>query len=386
MLHLGSPRAVGLTPPPWAGRGLGPLLWASPPPYPSPTCSYTHYYPVLMGQIGDNGRLPLVIRFHQNTGLPLEGFSGASLGHSGINAQGALVVPQAGFQQTLPDFHVPLVSESQVLVGGVSVQPGQLGGGRPSSEEVAGVATESRRLSAAGAAGFLTGPEAQQTGAMDVSSVPGPSGAAGAGQPVVTGAGGSNSSIISVWVLGHSYIFWASRHPLSRNCHWLADNVHIRWIGKRGLKWDNLLPLLSEEILSCGVPDVLVVHAGGNDVGQIKTLEFIIRIREDTYAMSNRWPNIKLCWSCIVPRRHWRSGMPAINIGAAVCKINQVASKIFCSVGGSVIKHPLLIVESPFLYRFDGVHLSDEGVRLFIDQLFWRLRGVVRSVVGGPHV
>ncbi|XP_066438371.1 uncharacterized protein [Eleutherodactylus coqui] len=54
--------------------------------------------------------------------------------------------------------------------------------------------------------------------------------------------GGRGVTDWSVWVIGHSYIYWAERRARSRPIGGnLGLNVPVHWRGIRGLQWPRLL-------------------------------------------------------------------------------------------------------------------------------------------------
>ncbi|XP_075047299.1 uncharacterized protein LOC142107394 [Mixophyes fleayi] len=243
------------------------------------------------------------------------------------------------------------------MVGGMKAQTLQVVGAGPGAAEGPLAAADSLSQAARTAAD-PAGLEVQQADAAEVGAVSGPSRPSGSGTQAEAVVSGVDARTISVWFFGHSFIFWAGMHQFAGCCPWVPANSDIIWIGHRGMRWRQFLSVLSCEIAARGVPDILVVHLGGNDIGQMKSLELIINIRDDILTASEYWPSIKFCWSYIVPRRTWRSDLPPTAISSVVRKVNQVASKIFRQAGGFSISHPLLKAEYIHLFRLDGKKLT----------------------------
>lgn len=67
--------------------------------------------------------------------------------------------------------------------------------------------------------------------------------------------------------MGTSLPYWAGeeavKRPGGKN---LNLGVDITWKGVRGLYWKDLDKLISNEIKNQPHPDVLVIHAGSNDL------------------------------------------------------------------------------------------------------------------------
>ncbi|XP_075065678.1 uncharacterized protein LOC142152682 [Mixophyes fleayi] len=199
------------------------------------------------------------------------------------------------------------------------------------------------------------------------------------------GADGFSVKKTRIWVVGHSFIFWAAKHRIAERWSGFTHPVDIRWLGKRGMVWAALIPTLGEEIEEHGTPDIVVVHLGGNDVGKGKSLDLIINIREDLAQIHARWPSMKICWSNIIPRLSWRSSIPPATLIKVVKKVNGYARQNIRGLKGVVISHPGLTVDKRHLFRADGVHLSPEGTVLFIERIFSELKGLVLSLGGGPR-
>ncbi|XP_075065136.1 uncharacterized protein LOC142152406 [Mixophyes fleayi] len=199
------------------------------------------------------------------------------------------------------------------------------------------------------------------------------------------GADGFSVKKTRIWVVGHSFIFWAAKHRIAERWSGFTHPVDIRWLGKRGMVWAALIPKLGEEIEVHGTPDIVVIHLGGNDVGKGKSLDLIINIREDLAQIHARWPSMKVCWSNIIPRLSWRSSIPPATLIKVVKKINGYARQNIRGMQGVVISHPGLTVDKRHLFRADGVHFSPVGTVLFIERIFSELKGLVFSLGGGPR-
>ncbi|XP_075039264.1 uncharacterized protein LOC142099582 isoform X2 [Mixophyes fleayi] len=221
--------------------------------------------------------------------------------------------------------------------------------------------SESRDQRSAGSrVGPIPGSTDAQPGAASVAEA-----SVAAGNPAPHGDGVPTKM---VWIIGHSFVFWAAGHPRS-NVIPNHEGTVIRWLGRRGLNWPDLVPWLGRLIRQHGPPNILVVHAGGNDLGKGKSLELIIAIREDLRRIHEAWPHIIIGWSALIPRLAWRTTIPLKKMTVMVRKLNSTIRKIVRSMGGLVINHPGLGVESPQLFRSDGVHLTEEGMGFFIDSI-----------------
>lgn len=75
----------------------------------------------------------------------------------------------------------------------------------------------------------------------------------------------------------------ASQRCYSANLS-LHSEFRIFWKGIRGLQWSSLYLILSQLCLPWPLPALLMVHAGGNDIGKQKTLDFFFSIKKDLHG------------------------------------------------------------------------------------------------------
>ncbi|KAL3042228.1 hypothetical protein OYC64_020217 [Pagothenia borchgrevinki] len=124
------------------------------------------------------------------------------------------------------------------------------------------------------------------------------------GPPAILGQGPN------VWIIGSSYVRREeerARHSMGSN---LGLNCHVWWFGKGGLRWRNLLPFFYQSLRGRTVPDVLLIHCGGNDLGNIKGVERVIAMKQDLLSLSDNFSEMKIILSSINERCHWRKANP----------------------------------------------------------------------------
>ncbi|OCT76599.1 hypothetical protein XELAEV_18031802mg [Xenopus laevis] len=170
------------------------------------------------------------------------------------------------------------------------------------------------------------------------------------------------------WLLGHSYIHWAAQratfHRADGQLGFQQTQVQLRWVRRRGLKWEEIVPLVVQNAKEFGPPDIIVLHAGGNDVGQCP-MKFLIKdIRRDCLRLWSLFPEAVLIWSEIIPRALWRGAHSHQAVNRSRIKINRAVSKFVQGNGGIVVRHMDLEKDRGY-FRPDGVHLNDLGLDLF---------------------
>ncbi|XP_062972037.1 uncharacterized protein LOC134392018 isoform X1 [Elgaria multicarinata webbii] len=185
-------------------------------------------------------------------------------------------------------------------------------------------------------------------------------------------------SPVRVVICGHSMVFWAGRRAATSSFGsqlGFSQRANIQWLGRRGMRWERLLPTLFQDTPAAAPPQVLIIHLGGNDLGLLKGKALILQAIADFKIIRQRWPRVRIVWSCILPRFIWRSG----DIKPMERARRRVNSEIFRELsrhGDLSITHPTITLTRRELYRQDGVHLSDIGNDLFLYDL-QRALGVV---------
>ncbi|XP_029474184.1 uncharacterized protein LOC115100103 isoform X2 [Rhinatrema bivittatum] len=185
------------------------------------------------------------------------------------------------------------------------------------------------------------------------------------------------------WVVDHSFVHWAhhraERRPYGSNLYLEELQWSIKWFSWRGMKWDGLLTFLQQCVMENGVPQILLIHLGGNDIGKWSCREMVSKIRKDFATIMNGMPHTVLGWSDIIVRYQcldspiWYRG---------VRKLNKQIGKWLERQGGFWVKHEWSREVIPGLFRSDGVHLSDVGINLFNNTLQEGLEQVIARIEG----
>lgn len=160
----------------------------------------------------------------------------------------------------------------------------------------------------------------------------------------------------------------------------------IRWLGTEGLTWDCVRPSAARYSLLDQPPDILVVHAGGDDLGTIPIRDLIKHIGYDMLRLQSLFSGSVVVWSEIVKRPNWPQANTKKGLDRACIKVNKAATKFLAKSGVVVIRHRRLEYGIQELYEEDGLRLNSEGndiwcedIREGIDnalQIWQRSRGI----------
>ncbi|XP_031758505.1 collagen alpha-1(I) chain-like isoform X2 [Xenopus tropicalis] len=205
-----------------------------------------------------------------------------------------------------------------------------------------------------------------------VEQVPGASAGSGAGGRAVPRpcmeSGASDALQCKVWLMGHSFIHWAERRASVRHANrqlgFPVSQVKLHWVSRRGLRWDEIVPRAVQKAKESGPPSVILIHAGGNDLGLCPMKALISTIRTDCFRLRSLFEGLIIIWSDIIPRTHWRGARSHRAINRVRIKVNKAVASNVQKNGGLVVRHRELENNMAF-FRTDGIHLNEVGLDLF---------------------
>ncbi|KAK2851942.1 hypothetical protein Q5P01_008218 [Channa striata] len=180
-----------------------------------------------------------------------------------------------------------------------------------------------------------------------------------------------------IWIIGSSYINHGEKAALQNFGENFGLTAKVEWFGQEGMRWSGILPRLYEELSRQSPPNVLVVHAGGNDLGWVAAEDLVFKMQQELRHLHEEFPAMKLVYSCINERKVWRTGWPR-NINKDRKVVNSHMRKALHSLGGEVIEHPHLHFYSKTNYLPDGVNFTEEGNEIFLSSI----RRVLRRLLG----
>ncbi|KAM4701994.1 uncharacterized protein O3C94_002915 [Discoglossus pictus] len=145
-----------------------------------------------------------------------------------------------------------------------------------------------------------------------------------------------------LWIVGHSYVYWAHRlAAVSEGRTQLGfpvTDLHVRWLGVRGLRWAQLDELLNTCSQRYGQPTIIIIHAGGNDLGAVPMRRMLKVMKRDVENWTKKFPGTFLIWSEMIKRRSWRNARDPVGLDKARQKINQQLSSFIRKLGFIAIR------------------------------------------------
>lgn len=188
---------------------------------------------------------------------------------------------------------------------------------------------------------------------------------------------------VDTWIIGSSIIHWAKQRALKvldRHIGLQSNNVHITWMGRRGMKWGDLKTIFYSELETKAAPSVVIIHLGSNDLCQQKTSILYNAIRKDITELAQCLPNCVFIWSDLLPRLFWKGAKNIKKIELKRKRVNREGRNVCLKMGGRFIKHTVDHT-TPNLYWEDGVHMNDLGNDIFLHELQGALECFISSDV-----
>ncbi|OCT76602.1 hypothetical protein XELAEV_18031805mg [Xenopus laevis] len=152
--------------------------------------------------------------------------------------------------------------------------------------------------------------------------------------------------------------------PNGQQLGFLEEQATVRWLGVGGLCWEEVVPMIIQEAKRVGPPNIILVHAGGNDLARCPMKQLTKNIKRDFVRLWTIFPGVCLLWSEILPRKKWRGARSHGAVDNARIKINKAVSKFVQGQGGVAIRHREFDNPGEFC-SVDEVHLNELGMDLF---------------------
>lgn len=178
----------------------------------------------------------------------------------------------------------------------------------------------------------------------------------------------TSSTTLTVWIIGDSYVRRGAQRATETIGSNLGLDLRACWFGWGGLRWRGLLPFFSNSLRGRAAPDVLLIHCGGNDLGDVPSVHLVNQMKEDLHQLHHRHPGMKIMLSQINQRCRWRAGANPVKIDKARKFVNSVMAFVH-SLNGAIVDHSNIRHDSPGLFLRDRVHFTPRGNDIFLKSL-----------------
>lgn len=151
------------------------------------------------------------------------------------------------------------------------------------------------------------------------------------------------------------------------------QNADCWWQGYGGLGLKSLKYKLGtfNKIWDGPCPDYILIHCGLNDLGKYTVFQCLRELDALMVDLKLYYPKARIVWSQLLPRKHWRFSDNIAAMEKARKRLNRYGAMAAIKSGGFYILHPELCAHpmNDEMYGVDGVHLSDLGNDIFLNQL-----------------
>jgi hypothetical protein len=174
-----------------------------------------------------------------------------------------------------------------------------------------------------------------------------------------------------VWIVGSFIIKWAFEHtgsrPVGTNLDLQCYGYSVLWVGHPGLKVVQVINLVHALLNWRRPPALLVIHAGGNYIGNMRCGLLRYNIKLIVKQLMQLLPNTTIVWSSILPRLRYRSSKNTKAMENCRTRINRSLVDYVIKYKGKAIKYPEFNDRYPGLFFY--VHLSFIGNDLILNTI-----------------
>ncbi|KAM4020532.1 uncharacterized protein ACNLHF_000921 [Anomaloglossus baeobatrachus] len=168
-----------------------------------------------------------------------------------------------------------------------------------------------------------------------------------------------------VWIFGNSFVTSAlekvSLVPDGRQLGFPLSEATIRWLGFKDLTWDSVIPKVVHYSRLDRPPDILVIHAGGDDIySGVCAMDLTKNIKRDLWKLLCFFTRVDIVWSNIVRRPRCPEGTKRKILNRVCRNANNQLLKSLGFYGAGVVHHKGLEGED-FHFEEDGSCLNSVG-------------------------
>ncbi|XP_077774336.1 uncharacterized protein LOC144325325 [Podarcis muralis] len=180
-----------------------------------------------------------------------------------------------------------------------------------------------------------------------------------------------------VWICGHSIVHWARLQSASSGFMpnlGLPSWVRVSWLSRRGMCWQELMPLLKAKAALLGPPNILIIQLGESDLASRKSVDLLWNMRKVLDELAALFSRTALFWSSLLKRKVWRGAHNIMAFEKSRKLLNRAVARKVRFMNGLVIYHDDIQIGDQTLIRDDGVHLSDRGNNIWLANISNSLR------------
>ncbi|XP_025756656.1 uncharacterized protein LOC112843101 [Oreochromis niloticus] len=180
----------------------------------------------------------------------------------------------------------------------------------------------------------------------------------------------------NVWLIGSIDIRRAEGEARKIFGENFGLDAKVQWFGEGGMRWSGVLPRFYEELSTQSPPDILVIHAGGNDLGLFSADELSSVIEKELMQLHTEFPSMTIAYSSINERQVWRHENPD--------EINEDRKIVNASIRKAVDRFDGVVIENPPFKLFNnsncfGVHFYTKANEVFLTSIRKAIKKSLKS-------
>ena len=138
--------------------------------------------------------------------------------------------------------------------------------------------------------------------------------------------------------------------------------------GIRGMKWHSFMETFNS-LTSDASPDLVIIHLGSNDISfNNPHLLILNKMKSDIFLGMEKFQYTVFIFSELLSRRFW-GRIEGWEGERKKLEIDKEIRILMRKRGGKVLNHQNIKWRDKSFFRGDGVHLTDKGNDIFIDDL-----------------
>lgn len=180
-----------------------------------------------------------------------------------------------------------------------------------------------------------------------------------------------------VWIIGASQVRRAEPVALQTYGENFGLNAQVLWFGKGGMGWGGVMPRFNQELSVRNAPDVLVLHAGGNDLGLVDPKDLASQMEMDLRKLRGKFPKMQIVFSLLHERQRWRYGA-APKMEQARREVNATIKRLLPGLQCVAVDHHNIRFFHRGSFVPDGVHFTKHGNQIFLDNIHQVVQKVLK--------
>ena len=135
------------------------------------------------------------------------------------------------------------------------------------------------------------------------------------------------------------------------------------------MRWGEFNKFIDLTLRKSPPPSFIIIQLDTNDLGLTKRWQLFTDAECDLLRLRALLPDVRITWSDILQRRYWHNATDCKAMERARKRVTLLVRNLVLSFGGCVIRHCNIRAREIDLFRYDGTHLSNLGIDIFLNNI-----------------